>query len=161
MGFRYIENGSAGIAIDTWRFWSYNSWWTLKTSEYLECPGGGIGRRARLRGVWFTPYEFKSRPGHHFYVLQLSPPPHFHLSSCVSGRPRRVVSCYEFMHVLFGNRLHASCHFMLWISLFPCGSASRRLRFDPQIPVLNGHGQTQIARAGGELQQQQRARAYR
>ena len=26
--------------------------------------GGGIGRRARLRGVWFIPCEFKSRPSH-------------------------------------------------------------------------------------------------
>ncbi len=29
-----------------------------------ECEGGGIGRRARLRGVWFLPYEFKSRSSH-------------------------------------------------------------------------------------------------
>lgn len=27
-------------------------------------PGGGIGRRARLRGVWGNPYRFKSDPGH-------------------------------------------------------------------------------------------------
>ena len=27
--------------------------------------GGGIGIRARLRGVWDFPYEFKSRPVHH------------------------------------------------------------------------------------------------
>ena len=26
---------------------------------------GGTGRRARLRGVWFTPYGFKSRFPHH------------------------------------------------------------------------------------------------
>ena len=26
---------------------------------------GGTGRRARLRGVWFTPYGFKSRFSHH------------------------------------------------------------------------------------------------
>ena len=31
----------------------------VETSE-----GGGIGRRARLRGVWFIPCEFKSRPSH-------------------------------------------------------------------------------------------------
>ena len=28
--------------------------------------GGGIGRHARLRGVWGDPYEFDSRPRHHF-----------------------------------------------------------------------------------------------
>ena len=28
------------------------------------CRGGGIGRRARLRGVWSNPYGFKSRPRH-------------------------------------------------------------------------------------------------
>ena len=31
----------------------------------LPCPGGGIGRHVRLRGVWGNPCEFKSRPGHH------------------------------------------------------------------------------------------------
>ena len=29
-----------------------------------ECESGGTGRRARLRGVWFTPYGFKSRFPH-------------------------------------------------------------------------------------------------
>ncbi len=29
-----------------------------------ECGSGGTGRRARLRGVWFTPYGFKSRFPH-------------------------------------------------------------------------------------------------
>ena len=29
------------------------------------CGRGGTGRRARLRGVWVTPYEFKSRRPHH------------------------------------------------------------------------------------------------
>ena len=28
------------------------------------CESGGTGRRARLRGVWFTPYGFKSRFSH-------------------------------------------------------------------------------------------------
>jgi wyosine [tRNA(Phe)-imidazoG37] synthetase (radical SAM superfamily) len=32
----------------------------------IFCPGGGIGRHARLRGVWRKPCGFKSRPGH-FY----------------------------------------------------------------------------------------------
>ena len=31
---------------------------------------GGTGRRARLRGVWITPYEFKSRQSHHDYRLK-------------------------------------------------------------------------------------------
>ena len=30
-----------------------------------KCESGGTGRRARLRGVWFTPYGFKSRLSHH------------------------------------------------------------------------------------------------
>ena len=30
--------------------------------------GGGIGRRARLRGVWFIPCEFKSRPSHQLNI---------------------------------------------------------------------------------------------
>ena len=30
----------------------------------LPCESGGTGRRARLRGVWFTPYGFKSRFSH-------------------------------------------------------------------------------------------------
>ena len=30
----------------------------------LLCESGGTGRRARLRGVWFTPYGFKSRFSH-------------------------------------------------------------------------------------------------
>ena len=29
-----------------------------------SCGCGGIGIRARLRGVWFLPYEFKSRHPH-------------------------------------------------------------------------------------------------
>ena len=29
-----------------------------------ECGSGGTGRRARLRGVWYTPYGFKSRFPH-------------------------------------------------------------------------------------------------
>ena len=29
-----------------------------------QCEGGGTGRRARLRGVWFTPYGFDSRSSH-------------------------------------------------------------------------------------------------
>ena len=32
--------------------------------------GGGIGRRARLRGVWFIPCEFKSRPSHQDFEHQ-------------------------------------------------------------------------------------------
>ena len=32
--------------------------------ESRECESGGTGRRARLRGVWFTPYGFKSRFSH-------------------------------------------------------------------------------------------------
>ena len=28
------------------------------------CESGGTGRRARLRGVWYTPYGFKSRFSH-------------------------------------------------------------------------------------------------
>ena len=28
------------------------------------CPGGEIGRRVRLRGVWSNPWRFKSSPGH-------------------------------------------------------------------------------------------------
>ncbi len=28
------------------------------------CGGGEIGRRAGLRSLWVTPYEFKSRPPH-------------------------------------------------------------------------------------------------
>ena len=30
----------------------------------MPCRGGGIGRRARLRGVWRNPYGFKSHPRH-------------------------------------------------------------------------------------------------
>ena len=30
----------------------------------VACESGGTGRRARLRGVWFTPYGFKSRFSH-------------------------------------------------------------------------------------------------
>ena len=33
--------------------------------EIQASGSGGTGRRARLRGVWFTPYEFKSRLPHH------------------------------------------------------------------------------------------------
>ena len=33
-------------------------------SNTVECGSGGTGRRARLRGVWFTPYGFKSRFPH-------------------------------------------------------------------------------------------------
>ncbi len=29
-----------------------------------SCGGGEIGRRAGLRSLWVTPYEFKSRPPH-------------------------------------------------------------------------------------------------
>lgn len=32
--------------------------------SFALCWGGGIGRRARLRGVWFTPCGFKSHPQH-------------------------------------------------------------------------------------------------
>ena len=32
--------------------------------QNLICESGGTGRRARLRGVWFTPYGFKSRFSH-------------------------------------------------------------------------------------------------
>ena len=38
---------------------------TLDARSYRSCPGGGIGRHVRLRGVWGNPCEFKSRPGHH------------------------------------------------------------------------------------------------
>lgn len=34
----------------------------------LVCGGGEIGRRAGLRSLWVTPYEFKSRPPHHMYT---------------------------------------------------------------------------------------------
>ena len=30
----------------------------------IICESGGTGRRARLRGVWITPYGFKSRFSH-------------------------------------------------------------------------------------------------
>ncbi len=30
----------------------------------VACGSGGTGRRARLRGVWITPYGFKSRFPH-------------------------------------------------------------------------------------------------
>ena len=33
-----------------------------------QCESGGTGRRARLRGVWFTPYGFKSRFSHHILL---------------------------------------------------------------------------------------------
>ena len=36
----------------------------IKSSGNDECGSGGTGRRARLRGVWFTPYGFKSRFPH-------------------------------------------------------------------------------------------------
>ena len=32
---------------------------------------GGTGRRARLRGVWFTPYGFKSRFSHHSHSIKM------------------------------------------------------------------------------------------
>ena len=32
-----------------------------------ECPGGGIGRHAVLRGQWRKPCGFKSRSGHHSF----------------------------------------------------------------------------------------------
>ena len=34
-----------------------------------KCGSGEIGRRARLRGVWVTPYGFKSRLPHHLKIL--------------------------------------------------------------------------------------------
>ena len=33
--------------------------------NFNVCGGGEIGRRAGLRSLWVTPYEFKSRPPHH------------------------------------------------------------------------------------------------
>ena len=33
-------------------------------AEIATCEGGGIGRRARLRGVWVKPCRFKSGPSH-------------------------------------------------------------------------------------------------
>ena len=50
----------------------YNSLWAVGYATVIheniidfECPGGGTGRRVRLRGVWGNPYRFKSGPGHH------------------------------------------------------------------------------------------------
>ena len=39
-------------------------WFHLLFLTNLICESGGTGRRARLRGVWFTPYGFKSRFSH-------------------------------------------------------------------------------------------------
>ena len=36
-----------------------------RTSRQQPRESGGTGRRARLRGVWFLPYGFKSRFSHH------------------------------------------------------------------------------------------------
>ena len=36
-----------------------------------SCESGGTGRRARLRGVWFTPYGFKSRFSHHSHSIKM------------------------------------------------------------------------------------------
>ena len=37
-----------------------------RTSRRQPRESGGTGRRARLRGVWFTPYGFKSRLSHQY-----------------------------------------------------------------------------------------------
>ena len=39
--------------------------YNLYRCRETACESGGTGRRARLRGVWFTPYGFKSRFSHH------------------------------------------------------------------------------------------------
>ncbi len=38
-------------------------------SFQIPCESGGIGRRARLRGVWVKPYGFKSRLSHQRMML--------------------------------------------------------------------------------------------
>ena len=38
----------------------------LSIISMLPRESGGTGRRARLRGVWFTPYGFKSRLSHQY-----------------------------------------------------------------------------------------------
>ena len=38
--------------------------YNIPVDEIVTCGSGGTGRRARLRGVWFTPYGFKSRFPH-------------------------------------------------------------------------------------------------
>ena len=38
--------------------------YNIPVDEIVTCGSGGTGRRARLRGVWFTPYGFKSRFSH-------------------------------------------------------------------------------------------------
>lgn len=47
---------------------------TNKTKEFSEknskCGSAGIGRQARLRGVCFTTYGFKSRHSHHMHTVQ-------------------------------------------------------------------------------------------
>ena len=42
----------------------YNIQCCLKHSNNEICESGGTGRRARLRGVWISPYGFKSRFSH-------------------------------------------------------------------------------------------------
>ena len=37
-------------------------------------PGGGIGRHARLRGVWIKPCWFESSPGHQSLFVSFLPP---------------------------------------------------------------------------------------
>ena len=37
--------------------------------KYVKCGYGGIGRRARLRGVWVKPCQFKSDYPHHIAGL--------------------------------------------------------------------------------------------
>ena len=44
----------------------------IKSSGNDECGSGGTGRRARLRGVWFTPYGFKSRFPHQKSIKALA-----------------------------------------------------------------------------------------
>ena len=37
---------------------------SIPVNGSIKCGSGGTGRRARLRGVWVTPYGFKSRLPH-------------------------------------------------------------------------------------------------
>ncbi len=38
---------------------------------FVVSESGGIGRRARLRGVWGNPYGFKSRLSHQKYKVSI------------------------------------------------------------------------------------------
>ena len=61
------------------------------------CGGGEIGRRAGLRSLWVTPYEFKSRPPHQTGCCESNSPFFMTRLELLGARPSSKYACGIFV----------------------------------------------------------------